>query len=217
MKTLTPTQIELLTNPDVKVIAELYAKNLYSFDSFAAQFTVDPKWKILEMGKIYGDNTGKHDFIHSVQYKSETPLTVGDDTDKGKIKGFRITGNDLLVNCVVDIRVDNVWNISEVKKIERKPRFVTNGDAENVFDGDVFYWVESIDWSIQSAICTDNMQGKQIERTYFKSKEKATEFVLLNSTKLSVNEVMEELAELFEFGYFPKAKDLLINLIKSKQ
>ena len=141
METLTDKQKELLSNPDVKAIAEMYLHwwndidaNL-AFDSFASQF-------------------------------------------------------------------------------ERKPRFVTDGDGEEIFDGEYFYWVESIDWSIQSAICTDDMQGKQIERTYFKSKEKAEKYITLNAPRLSVNDVMEVVGQyVFDSSFY---KDKLISLVKSK-
>lgn len=98
-------------------------------------------------------------------------------------------------------------------ELERKVRFVTNGDREEVFDGELFYWVESIDWSIQSAICTDDMQGKQLERTYFKSKEKAEEYITLNAPRLSVNDVME----IWGYGITADStKQKLISLVKSR-
>ena len=104
---------------------------------------------------------------------------------------------------------------SFASQFERKPRFVTNGDGEEIFDGDYFYWVESIDWSIQSAICTDDMQGKQIERTYFKSKEKAEKYITLNAPRLSVNDVMEVVGQyVFAPSFY---KDKLVELVKSKQ
>lgn len=104
---------------------------------------------------------------------------------------------------------------SFASQFERKPRFVTNGDGEEIFDGDYFYWVESIDWSIQSAICTDDMQGKQIERTYFKSKEKAEKYITLNAPRLSVNDVMEVVGSyVFDSSFY---KDKLVELVKSKQ
>ena len=103
---------------------------------------------------------------------------------------------------------------SFASQFERKSRFVTNGDGEEIFDGWLFYWVESIDWSIQSAICTDDMQGKQIERTYFKSKEKAEKYITLNAPRLSVNDVMKVVGQyVFDPSFY---KDKLISLVKSK-
>ena len=103
---------------------------------------------------------------------------------------------------------------SFASQFERKVRFVTNGDGEEIFDGDLFYWIESIDWSIQSAICTDDMQGKQIERTYFKSKEKAEAYITLNAPRLSVNDVMEVVGQyVFAPSFY---KDKLVELVKSK-
>ena len=128
MNTLTPTQIELLkkNKEDIKVIAlafvnydvssevETLAKD---FDSFAAQF--EPEWKILNWSGRYADE------IFKVQYKSET-LTVGDLTDRGVIDRFIVSsyGKHLLV----DTGWTHNYNISEVKKIERKVSAFTEED-----------------------------------------------------------------------------------------
>ena len=220
MNTLTKEQIELLKNEDVKAIAELYAKNLYSFDSFASQFEDKKEWKILKYnvcGSIMPTervNTPDSYPIHSVQYKSET-LTVGDDTDKGKIKSFRVNSeNKMQIHFHhSDLAPALGWCfISEVKKIERKARFVTNGDGEEIFDDDICYFIHS-DKLIVEYDFGWKLAGNISGATYFKSKEKATEFILLNSPKLSVKEVMKVVTDC---GTITFIETELIELIKSK-
>ena len=212
MNTLTEKQKELLLSnkEDLKAIVLKWARYTDSgvrtleadFDSFASQF--EPEWKILNWSGRYADE------IFKVQYKSET-LTVGDDTNYGVIRSFEVQNSTLYVVCKSDFQ----YSIVMIKKIVRKPRFVTNGDGEEIFDGWLFYWVESIDWSIQSEICTDDRQGKQLERTYFKSKEKAESYITLNAPRLSVNDVMEVVGQyVFAPSFY---KDKLVELVKSKQ
>ena len=236
MNTLTDKQKELLRSnkEDLKAITLEWCKYgngirkslADDFDSFASQF--EPEWKILSRKSHYdGVHAGNENCIkfkcdiHSVQYKSETPLTVGDDirflinkkTDI--IKSFHINNeNKLFIKCV---NSESEPPISEVEKIDRKLRFVTNGDGEEIFESDgnsdCYYFHINNPSTLMVAKFQD-IAGYKKGYTYFKSKEKATEYVLLNSPKLSVNDVME----IWGYGITADTtKQKLINLVKSKQ
>jgi hypothetical protein len=232
MNNLTDKQKELLLSnkEDLKAIVmalwktkplSFHSTDEEDFDSFASQFTVEPEWKIL----LWENNaktlcnfekTTLCDIIKTVQYKSET-LTVGDDTDKGKIERFEVGNHFLKVWC--SRNTGETWfNISEVKKIERK--ILTTYDCVSIYKHFQFvYSLDTKDYATKWKLTAGEFLKDYGLLDYvlcFSTEEIRDGYVLLNSPKLSVNEVMEELAELFEFGYFPKAKDLLINLIKSK-
>lgn len=104
---------------------------------------------------------------------------------------------------------------------EKKVRFTTNGDSEEVFKGDIYYCVDINKSPIRifTQVCYGHdMEGESLEFTYFKSKEKAEEYVLMNSPKLSVNDVMELFFD--KIGqlkiYRNDAIDKLTSLVKSK-
>ena len=217
MNTLTGKQKELLRSniEDLKAIVLKWARYTDSgvrtleadFDSFASQF--EPEWKILNWSGRYADE------IFKVQYKSET-LTVGDETNCGVITGFKVVDNKMRV--LWKGSVCHQWaDISEVKKIERKPRFVTDGDGEEIFDGDKYHyiWTDNIPLKINTRICDGALyEGNQEYTTYFKSKEKAEKYILLNAPRLSVNDVMKVVGQyVFDPSFY---KDKLVELVKSK-
>lgn len=228
MTNLTDKQIKLLLSnkEDLKAIMKVYLLHNHdscidTFDSFASQFTVEPEWKILSYNCCQCITPSERVIdkksypIHSVQYKSET-LTIGDETDKGKITKFELKEGLLYVWCN-NGKGETWFNIELVKKIERKVRFVTNGDGEEIFEGDKYHyiWTDKFPMKIMNRLADGNKyEGNESHTTYFKSKEKATEYVLLNSPKLSVAEVQKVCIKLGVRDYF---FDKLIELVKSKQ
>lgn len=97
-------------------------------------------------------------------------------------------------------------------ELERKPRFVTNGDGEEIFDGDRCYTVQVNTLSFSTWTCTDTTEVLSF-LTYFKSKEKAEEYITLNAPRLSVNDVME----IWGYGITADStKQKLISLVKSR-
>lgn len=73
-----------------------------------------------------------------------------------------------------------------------QPNTDNNGDGEEIFDGDKEFWtVDKIDYSLTRWPLYPSEDGSCKSLIYFKSKEKATEYVLLNSPKLSVNDVLD--------------------------
>ena len=99
-------------------------------------------------------------------------------------------------------------------ELERKPRFVTNGDGEEIFDGDRCYTVQVNTLSFSTWTCTDTTEVLSF-LTYFKSKEKAEEYMTLNAPRLSVNDVMGVVGQYVFYSSF--YKDKLVELVKSKQ
>ncbi|CAB4172947.1 hypothetical protein UFOVP941_37 [uncultured Caudovirales phage] len=95
-------------------------------------------------------------------------------------------------------------------ELERKPRFVTNGDGEEIFDGDRCYTVQVNTLSFSTWTCTDTTEVLSF-LTYFKSKEKAEEYITLNAPRLSVNDVLNIVVDKDFY------RDKLISLVKSKQ
>jgi len=106
---------------------------------------------------------------------------------------------------------------SFASQFERKPRFVTNGDGEQIFDGEEyrFIWSNELltrvaDFGIDGA----RNEGNEPHITYFKSKEKAEAYITLNAPRLSVNDVMEVVGQyVFAPSFY---KDKLVELVKSK-
>lgn len=99
---------------------------------------------------------------------------------------------------------------SFASQFERKVRFVTNGDGEEIFDGDLCTVIEDRYFIISSFRCGARdfpLDGF----TYFKSKEKAESYITLNAKRLSVNDVLNIVVDKDFY------RDKLISLVKSKQ
>ena len=99
---------------------------------------------------------------------------------------------------------------SFASQFERKSRFVTNGDGEEIFVGDRCYTVQVNTLSFSTWTCTDTTEVLSF-LTYFKSKEKAEEYITLNAPRLSVNDVLNIVVDKDFY------RDKLISLVKSKQ
>lgn len=80
----------------------------------------------------------------------------------------------------------------EKKVEERKPLFVTR-DNISIFAGDVYYKVfEEYDFDLREYNATDNVGAYQpiYTKETFGTKEKAEEYILLNKTLLTVNDIV---------------------------
>lgn len=224
MNQLIKRQKELLLNnkEDLKAIVYAYdADRLVLFDEFVKQFEEKKDWEIISYKNLYdGIHVGNENCtkylcdIHSIKYKDQV-FTIGDKTDKGEIGAFVLRENELKVHVLHGA----LFDISEVKKVERKPLFVTEDGIDVYVDDEVF----------QVSLVSNYTLSKMIYREtvpipppsyfkYFKSKEKAEEFIELNSPKLSVNEVKEELHN--KYGERNETCNnilkRLISLVKSK-
>ena len=104
---------------------------------------------------------------------------------------------------------------SFASQFERKPRFVTNGDGEEIFDGEEYHFVSTvIPYKIFTENCSLNSGKDMGNKSYFKSKEKAEKYITLNAPRLSVNDVMKVVGQyVFDPSFY---KDKLISLVKSK-
>ena len=243
MNTLTPTQIELLKNntEDIKAISLAWlmmdnaTQNSWdvSFDSFASQFEDKKEWKILSFSPQSGGNpctffAGDYDIgikerlkegrkIHSVQYKSET-LTVGDDTDKGKIEKFRAHLNNKN-EMIVYMESGQAWNISEVKKIERK--ILTTYDCVSIYKHFQFvYSLDTKDYATKWKLTAGDFLKDYGLLDYvlcFSTEEIRDEYITLNAPRLSVNDAMDKAFKYMNISDNILLRDELISLVKSKQ
>ena len=152
MTNLTDKQKQLLQNEEVKDLIlefanwqilgmdkEILSKQLTDFTLlFAKQFEEQKDWKIISYnvcGAIMPTervNTPDSYPINSVQYKDQV-LTVGDETNKGKILKFEVYGIKLKVWIKHPNGSEQWCYISEVKKIEKEVLFVTE-DVPNALE-----------------------------------------------------------------------------------
>ena len=132
---------------------------------------------------IYGD-------IHSVKYKGET-FTVGDciqlfSDDKisignSKLKSFLVYENEMYCNSEAgySYHIKNVQKLSAI--------FVTNGDNEPIFEGNKVYFNLKGEAFIRDMDC-DGLTRQYDGTTYFKSREKALQWLRENAQVLSLKE-----------------------------
>ena len=88
------------------------------------------------------------------------------------------------------------------------PLFVTF-DNVPIFEGG-YFWIVDTDWSVYQPEPAHELSGRQIERKYFSTEEKAKEYVLMNKPCLSLKEILEHIPS----NVF--SNSVLISLAKQK-
>lgn len=102
---------------------------------------------------------------------------------------------------------------------QRKPIFITNGDNEEVFEGDIFYTFKLGGHNELIEIKCQKFNRRNDDFIDFKSKPKAEQYKLHNAKVLSYNDVVKLAGECVnDFFYIHDIDDLIAleNLVKSK-
>lgn len=148
--------------------------------------------------------------IHSVKRLSDGEVfTIGDFTTKGVIHKFEINPSHLSVSVG-----DQKTLLRTFDKIKKVPLFTTE-DGVDVFAGDAYYVVSEI---FEIHFFTAIKGHYTFRDNVFSTKEKAEEYILLNKTCLSLNDLLSVWGDTENIKHFkvsPLFKDFK-KLAKSK-
>jgi hypothetical protein len=153
----------------------------------------EKKWKIREFGAKGKDRFSYDDMvklgiaIHSVT-DGEQIIAVGDVTNHGRVRGFTIyRGN--LNNIIIDkdgvSMVSNIESL-DLKKVEKKPLFVTE-DGVEVYKGDEYFKVREMS-EITPVFAFSKIYTDDYIKLTFSSREVAEEYILHNKPVLSLKD-----------------------------
>ena len=123
--------------------------------------------------------------IHSVKRNDGEIFTIGDNTENGIIKYFKI---DFKSNLLV-IGYKDCEDILEFIKHIKQPIFQTE-DGVDIYIGDEYYCPNIDDnWIIYNYFATEKLIGYTQPYKCFSTLEKAEEYILLNKPCLSLKDV----------------------------
>lgn len=140
--------------------------------------------------------------IHSVKRLSDGEIfTVGDNIEcensKGKITMLEIYGNDIYLHGIDNempfgYTLCDPLDCLEIPQKVKRPLFTTE-DGVDIFEGDEFYWLDKGLNINNSGYSTD--KGFPHITLYFSTKEKAEEYIKLNSIRYSLKDIKEAFGE----------------------
>lgn len=147
-----------------------------------------------------------HFSIHTVKCLStgET-LTVGDDTNMGKIEKFKI-GAVNQNNMYVFIQFDDTYELEHVKKVVKKPIFTTL-DGVEIFEGMSYAYIDGN--KIKEKKSADKYSGKDDLKKYFSTRQTAEQYLIENTSCLSFKDLERYIITVF-------LQDNIIKIIKDK-
>jgi hypothetical protein len=125
-----------------------------------------------------------------------------------KITGFEVSNGEMMVKFDTGCR-----NISEVEHEPTKKKLVlTTEDKKDIFEGDQYWYINSFMDKIWKCTCAVIGHKEQMGMNHktFSSNEAATEYVLLNKPKFSIQQIMDRM-----HSYFKNPVDAFANLKSS--
>jgi hypothetical protein len=131
--------------------------------------------------------------IHSVKRLSDGEVfSVGSDVEDGKILGFHLYNENLVVNIQYfggDRFISGkTVGINDVQHAKETALFITE-DGKPIFKGETFYEVNLTDFFVLAESALHQPPYDKYYK-YFSTKEKADEYVLLNKPCLSLNDLL---------------------------
>jgi len=138
-----------------------------------------------------------HEIYEVRRIRDNLVFKVGDETNWGKVKGFRIVGETN--KMVVEYAAIGDWQfLSSVEKVIHKVLLFTTEDGVEIFKhGAAFYVQDDFNWNIVSH------SGIFEKRPfpYFSTREKAEQFILDNKPCLSLNDLLFVWGDMFPSYY----------------
>lgn len=166
---------------------------------------------------LLGSNQFKHGslIIHSVT-DGEQVISVGDDTNIGRVIDFQFDGDDLMVK--IDEKHGR-WNVEyfDLKKVEKKPLFVTE-DGVGVFKGDIVYNLcTKGSWQCGSGNPEYSDHLNRDIWKFFSTKEARDEYIFYNKPELALSDINQIVGENCKYGISSKCLvEQLEELVKSR-
>lgn len=137
----------------------------------------------------------------------EQIFTVGDDTNHGVIKSFKIIDNSMYAYCT-----RGLFSLSELEKV-KEPLFITE-DNVKIYEDDKIWLLSTGTWIIHGMKVPPNLKSHPFEGVdkaflYFSTEDAAKEYILMNKPLLSVNAINDY----FE-GWAHKPNEYVLERIK---
>lgn len=135
----------------------------------------------------------KGGIIHQVTRKSDNvTFSVGEETDKGKIKAIKISDDGRLY---FDCRFGNNVGILVFDTLSKLPpersKILTDKNGVDIFEGDSFYVVTS-DYKISGEqVASESDRGYWKQANVFSTREKAIDYIAKNQKLFSVKDIWE--------------------------